>query len=114
MSADKVYKLLMAPPVVLEMESADGKVKTRIDVYEALRMLAEAEKKPEPDRWATVNAWLASRLQVQQELLSESVAIEFNDTITAIVSTTNDERKKKALAIASSPVSIPASPTGCC
>lgn len=115
MNEGTVYKLKMAPPVVIELESVDGSVKVIVDVYEARRMLAEAEKKGnEPDRWQHVRAWLAAKLSITSGMLAESEAIEFNNTVLAIVEHTNEERKKKVESIVSSPLSTQASQDGCC
>lgn len=111
----QAYKMVMAPPVVLDVESADGKTKARIDVYEARRMLEEAAKEvTETARWFRVRLWLANRLETMPELLAESTAIEFNNTVMAIVDRVNEERKKKVESIVSSPQPIPVSQDGCC
>lgn len=115
MNEGTAYKLKMAPPVVIELESVDGLTKLIIDAYEARRMLAEAEKKGnEPDRWLHVRLWLAGKLGTTYQTLAESMAIEFNNTVLAIVEHTNEERKKKVESIVSSPQSIQASQDGCC
>lgn len=118
-TAARKYHLHLSPPAFLSItaQSPDGNaLEVNIDVYEARRVLEQAERNTDSEakRWAVVLDWLASKTAVAREKWSESQAIEFNDTVSEIVSSLNDERKKKAAQIASSPESIPASLPGCC
>ena len=51
----KEYKLQLAPPAFVDIQVVGATV--RLDVYQAHRMLAEAEAKSTPtERWAAVTA----------------------------------------------------------
>ncbi len=118
-TAARQYRLNLSPPAFLQIaaHSPDGNsLEVNIDVYEARRILEQAERNTDSEakRWAVVLDWLATKTAIAREKWSESQAIEFNDTVSEIVATLNDERKKKAAQIASSPAVIPASLPGCC
>src|SRR5436190_761241 len=115
MSADgQIYKMQLAPPVRLEVSSRDGTSQAVIDVLEANRMCAEAEKKTEIEAAAHILQWLAEKLSVPVDQFAESTAWEFYEAVTTLARQAMEARKKKAESIASSPVSIPASPPSCC
>jgi hypothetical protein len=57
-----------------------------------------------------IRTQLANILGVDVETVAESEALQFNDSIVAIVRAQDEERKKKVLSIVCSPPPIPESP----
>ena len=109
------YKLQLAPPAFLDIASADGTATARIDVIEANRMMVLAQEKPESEMAAFINQWLAGKLNCPIDRLAESTAFELFETVVGIAAQLRAERKKKALAIASSSASTaPDSPATSC
>lgn len=111
--------LTLSPPAVMHLKFRHGETDhtARIDVYEARRVLEEADRKPnEALRIDHILSWLAVELQIGREALAENMALEFNDCIAGIVARLNEDRKKKAASTAcwpdSTPASQPASETG--
>lgn len=87
-------------PAFLLLQSADGRATARVDVYEARRVLLEAEKLPDADRWATILEWLEQQLGVSASSLPENIALDFNNLVVAVVNRLDEERKKKLASIA--------------
>lgn len=104
--------MVLDEPAYVKISSADGSKTAKVDVYVAMRMLAEADAtRDESQRWAIVLDFLADELDCDRESLAENVAIAFNDYVCAVVSALNDARKKKAESIANEVMSIACSPT---
>ena len=97
-------------PAYLLLQSADGSAKARVDVYEARRMLIDAEKHTDADRWATILEWLEQQLGVPASSLPENIALDFNNLVVQVVNQLDEERKKKLASIAFLRPSTPASP----
>lgn len=108
----KEFTLTLDDPAYVAISSADGSKTAKVDVYVAMRMLAEADAiGDEAKRWAIVLDFLAEELDCDRETLAENVAIAFNDYVCAVVTALNDARKKKAESVASEVMSIACSPT---
>lgn len=104
--------MVLDEPAYVKISSADGSKTAKVDVYVAMRMLAEADAiGDEAKRWAMVLNFLAEELDCDRETLAENVAIAFNDYVCAVVTALNDARKKKAESIASEVMLIACSPT---
>ena len=97
-------------PAYLLLQSADGSAKARVDVYEARRMLLEAQNLGEADRWATVQEWIEQQLSVDPGSITENIAIDFNNLVVDVANKLDDDRKKKLASIAFLRPSTPASP----
>lgn len=95
--------LQLSPPAYLNVQSPDGEKSAKFDVYEARRMLEDAGRSPTEDaRENTILKYLAGKLDVPQESMAKSTALEFNDAIVALVKRLNEERQKKTLQMLSS------------
>lgn len=105
-------ELQLSAPAVLTLKSPDGSKVTKIDVYDARRMLEEAEKEPSQEaRWLKVARYIADKLNIDPTELAESSAVEFHEHINRIVLIKNSERKKKLDEIVAWPDSTLVSPT---
>jgi hypothetical protein len=101
----------LTAPAYVTIRTHCGSKEARLDVYKARRVLDDAERKPSEElRWAAILSYLSTALNVPQDELAESSALEFHEVIVTIVSKLNEERKKKAASIACSLTSTPASP----
>ena len=104
------YEIQMIPAVWVAITKPNGD-RARVDVYAAHRALIDASRQPSPDRqMLAIRTQLANILGVDVETVAESEALQFNDSIVAIVRAQDEERKKKALSIVSLPPPIPESP----
>lgn len=104
------YEIQMIPAVWVAITKPNGD-RARVDVYAAHRALIDASRQPSPDRqMLAIRTQLASILGVDVETVAESEALQFNDSIVAIVRAQDEERKKKVLSIVCSPPPIPESP----
>lgn len=92
--------LKLSEPAYIVLATADGD-ECRVDAYEARRMLAAAQQKPEAEQLATILDWLAERLGCDRAAMGENQALDFNDLIVEVVNRLNVERKKKRESIAS-------------
>lgn len=95
-------------PVYVEVGFGDRAV--LFDPYEVRRMLAEAQSKPEAERWSTVRHYIGNKASLPVDEVTEEMAIRFNDYVVSIISQLDEDRKKKAAAIVSSLTSTTASP----
>lgn len=103
--------LTLSAPAWLNLATADGQHKARVDVYEARRVLDDAEKQPnETLRQNAILNWLAKKLEVARDDIAENMAMEVNDAIVRIVIRLNEQRQKKTEQIASSLTFTPESP----
>lgn len=77
-------KIQLSKPqyVTLVVPEELGTTEVKIDIFEARRMLVEANKQPnEQLKWKHIREWLASKLGVPNEMLAESNALEFNNMV---------------------------------
>lgn len=96
------YVFQLAPPARLKLQSHDGSKEVSVDVFEAWRMLGEAQGQPsEAKRWGVIQSWIAERLQVPVGLISESAAFEFNEVVIALGKKIREDISKKVVQIAS-------------
>ncbi len=92
--------LKLSQPAWLTLETNEGH-STKIDVYEARRMLEQAQKQPNEElRWKMVLDWLATKLTADRESMAENMAIDFHEAICAKVVSLAVDRKKKIESIA--------------
>lgn len=104
-------KISLASPAYATLETPEQPDGVRLDVYEARRVLADAQsKKTEAERFELILTYLAGKLQCDRSQLAENQAIDFNDLIVATVGKLAEERKKKAASIVSFPVSTTSTP----
>lgn len=99
---DNVVLRLPKPSYVI-LESPDGEHSSRKDSFVVLRMLLDAEKKPdERQRWDTVREWIAKELKVELEEITENMALFLHNQVVELTNKLKKEMAKDVFTIASS------------
>lgn len=97
------YLLRLPKPSYVVIETPDGKHSYREDSFVMLRMLLQAEKKPdEAQRWKAVKEWLADKLKVDESEISENMALHFHNQVVDFTNAVKKEMAKDVFTIASS------------
>lgn len=99
--------LRLPKPSYVILESPDGEKSHRADSLAIARMLVDAEKKPnEEQRWKVVREWIAEKLEVPVEEISESMALFMHNQVIELTNSVKEEARKKVFTIASSALPI--------
>lgn len=95
--------LRLPKPSYVILESPDGEKSYRGDSLAIARMLVDAEKKPnEEQRWRTVREWIAEKLEIPVDDISESMALFMHNQVIELTNLLKEEARKKVFTIASS------------
>jgi hypothetical protein len=101
--------IVLDDPVIMAIRTQSMESSVDIDVFEAHRMLSEAEKQPtKAKQWEMVCIWLKDRLKTT---VSESMARQFHETICIVCRDLQEQYTKNAKQIASSLLHTQESPT---
>jgi hypothetical protein len=95
--------LRLPPPSYVIIESSNGEHSHREDSFSILRMLTQAEKKPnEEQRWKMVMDWIAEKLKVESSEVTENMALHLHNSVVELTNKVKQEMSTQVFTIASS------------
>lgn len=95
--------LKLPKPSYVIIQSPDNQTTYREDSFSVLRMLTNAEKQPsEERRWETVRKWLAEKLKLEIDEVTENIALSFHNQVVDLTNAVKKEMAGDVFTIASS------------